>query len=369
MRHQPRKQVISMSMPETPPVDQADQSAVLPVHAVVAIVREWVELHARQLPDFAGAYLWGGITALPAEAPFHLYRDVDVVVVRTAGAPDDDEEVLYRGLSLEIIPKNLDEHQDAQAVLADPSAGPNLATTQILADPTGILTPLHEAVAAAYGQRRWVQARCAAEQALAAEGLAAMHRATTPAERLDAVRALLGALSGLLAVAHLKRPTTRRTLTLLGELLAAQGRVDLHEAALRIMGSAQLSVGDVQALHAQIISAFDRAAVVNRTPVPYGFAIQLHLRPYYMEATKELIDEGHHREAIYWIACLDTIYFVLQNDAPDAEKPGFAAQLHALYVALGYTADALWAERVATAERLAPEIFHIADVLAAQHPE
>lgn len=358
-----------MSTPETPPPERAARSVVLPVHAVVAIVREWVELHARQRPNFAGAYLWGGITALPAEAPFHLYRDVDVVGVLTEGAPEDEQEISYRGVLLEIISKNLAEHQDAQAVLADPSAGPNLATTLILADPTGILTPLQQAVAADYGRRRWVQARCAAEQAAAAQGLAAMRRATTPAERLDAVRALLGALSGLLAVAQLKRPTTRRTLTLLGELLVAQGRADLHEAALSIMGSAQMSVADVQALHTKIVSAFDRAAAVNRTPVPYGFAIQPHLRPYYVEATRELIGEGHHREAMYWISCLDTVYSVLQNDAPDAEKPAFAAQLHAMYLALGYNADAQWAERVLTAERLVPEIVRIADTLAALHPQ
>lgn len=172
-----------------------------------------------------------------------------------------------------------------------------------------------------------------------------MRRATTSAERLNSARALLGAFSGLLAVAQLKQSTTRRTVTLLGELLAEQDRADLHEAALSLMGSAQLSVADVQALHTQIISAFDHAVAVNRTPMPYGFTIQPHLRPYYVEATQELIDEGHHREAVYWIACLDRIYFVLQKYAPDAEKPGFAAQLHALYVTLGYTANAVWAER------------------------
>ena len=83
--------------------DLAGGSPVLPVAEVVAIVREWVDLHARRLPDFAGAYLWGGITALPPDAPFPLYRDVDVVVVLTQGAQEDEQEVLYRGLMLEVI--------------------------------------------------------------------------------------------------------------------------------------------------------------------------------------------------------------------------------------------------------------------------
>src|SRR5438874_704211 len=141
-----------------------ESSAVLPVREVIEIVQEWVDLHARHLPDFAGAYLWAGITALPADALFPLYRDVDVVVVLPEGAQDDTMEVFYRGVMLEVISIDLKAHQDAEAVLANPSHGPNMATTQILADPSGILTPLHRKVAAEYGRRRWIEARCEKEK-------------------------------------------------------------------------------------------------------------------------------------------------------------------------------------------------------------
>ena len=98
--------------------------------------------------------------------PFRLYRDVDVVVVLPEGAQDDTVEVFYRGVMLEVISIDLKAHQDAEAILANPSHGPNMATTQILADPTGILTPLHQKVAAEYGRRRWIEARCEKEKAV-----------------------------------------------------------------------------------------------------------------------------------------------------------------------------------------------------------
>jgi hypothetical protein len=327
-----------------------------------------VSLHASKRPDFAGAYLWGGITALPPDAPFPLYRDVDVVVV-TEGVHGDNLELLYRGLMLEVISLDIAAHQDAEVVLADPSHGPNMATTQILADPRGILTPLHQVVAAEYGRRRWVAARCAAEKASAEQSLHAMRQASTPLEILDSVRPFLGALSGLLAVAQLKRPTTRRTLALLRELLEAQGRPDLHEAALSLMGSAQMSRADVQMLLDQSMHAFDRAVEVFQTATPYGFAMQPHLRPYHGEGTQEMIDEGNHREAVFWISCLDTAYIVLQNDAPAVEKPVWAAEFQAMNEALGYISAEAWAGRIETAERLAQEIYRIADTLVAQHPE
>jgi hypothetical protein len=362
-----------MPAQKTTQADLAGRSKILAVGEVVDIVREWVDLYARHQPGFAGSYLWGGITALPADAPFHLYRDVDVVVVLANGAQDDTLEVLYRGVMLEIIIKSLADHQDAEAVLANPSHGPNMATTQILADPTGILVPLHQAVAASYRRRRWIQARCEAEKASAEQQLAAMRQVSNPIhsqEPLWPLWGLLNALSGLLAVAQLKRPTTRRTLSLLGELLDEQGRPDLHEAALALWGSAHMSRADVQAMLEQSVVAFDRSVEVYHTPTPFGFTISAHLRPYLAEATQEMIDEGNHREATFWIMTLVTeSYLVLQNDAPEAEKPVFAAQIEALLAALGYTSAASWAERVAAAERLTQEVESIADALVALHPE
>lgn len=347
--------------------------AVLPVAEVAAIVREWVALHASRLPNFAGAYLWGGITALPPGAPFPLYRDVDVVVVLTEGAQEENQELLYRGVMLEVIAKNLADHQDAEAVLANPSHGPNMAATEILADPTGILAPLQRAVAADFARRRWVRARCEAERRTAEEQLAAMGKVANPVltqEPLWPLWLLLNALSGLLAVARLRRPTTRRTLALLGELLDEQGRPDLREAALALWGSAQMGRDEVQAMLAQSLAAFDRSVEVYRTPTPFGFTIKAHLRPYLAEASQELIDEGLHREAVFWIVTLASeSYLVLENDAPAEEKPLFAAQFAAILAALGHTSAERWAERIAAAERLAAEVFAIAEPLVAQHPE
>lgn len=345
----------------------------LPVHMVVEIVREWVDLHARHLPDFAGAYLWAGITALPLDALFPLYRDVDVVVVLSNPIQEDTQEAFYRGLMLEIILKHIDAHRDVEAVLADPSLGPNVAATQILADPTGALVPLQQAVRASFGRRRWVQARCEAEKATAAQQLAAMRQVSNPVlnqEPFWPVWQLLNALSGLLAVADLKRPTTRRTLALLGELLVEHGRPELHEEALGVWGSAHLTRADVQVMLEQSVVAFDRSVAVYRTPTPFGFTIRAHLRPYLVDATQELIDAGHHREATFWIMTLITeSYLVLQNDAADAEKPAFAAQLQALLTAFGYTSREAWAARAAAAQWLTREVLALADKLVARHRE
>lgn len=345
---------------------------MLLVREVVDIVREWVDRDARRMPGFAGAYLWGGITALPADAPFALYRDVDVVVVSSADVPDDDAagEELYRGLMLEIITLALAAHRDAEAVLANPSQAPNIAATQILADPLGILAPLQRRVAAEFAQARWVRARCEREKANAQEQLRAMRQVSIAGDGIDHLWSLLNALSGLLAVARLRRPTTRRTLSLLRELLLEQERPDLHQAALVLWGSAGMDRFAVETFLAQCTVAFDRACEVYSTPIPYGFTLRPHLRPYLVQASQEMIDEGQHREAVYWIMAVGgESYRALLNDAPEREKPVFAAELQAVHAALGYTTPAAWTSKVQAAERLTQAIFRIADAIVARLPD
>jgi hypothetical protein len=337
------------------------------VSEVTWIVQEWVDLHASSMPGFASAYLWGGITALPPDATFHLYRDVDVVIVLADGAEAGQED------TQEVLLKGLDAHRDAEAVLANPSHGPNMAATQILADSTGLLVTLQESVVAGFERQRWIMARCEAEKRQAEEQLAVLRSTVDPAasqEAFWAIWELLSALSGLLAVAQLERPTTRRTLSLLGELLQRQGRPDLHEEVLRVWGSADMSRADVQAMLDQSVAAFDRSVEVYRTATPYGFTIKPHLRPYLLDAAQEMIDEGHYREATFWIMTLATeSYLVLQNDAPEEERPAYAEELQRMFAALGYTSAESWVERVSSAERLTREVYAIADRLVALYPE
>jgi hypothetical protein len=139
---------------------------------------------------------------------------------------------------------------------------------------------------------------------------------------------------------------------------------------LRVWGSAHLSRADVQAMQNLSVAAFDRAVEVYETPTPYGFTIREHLRPYVAEATQEMIEEGKHREATFWIMALATeSYLVLANDAPDAEKPAYAAQLQAMLDALGYTSTEEWGKRLVAAEHLTQEVYSLADGLAASNPE
>jgi hypothetical protein len=179
---------------------------------------------------------------------------------------DENLEIAYEGLMLEVGFIGLDEHQ-AEAVLARPDRAGTLARTRILADPNGVLAALQQEVAGAYAERRWVAARCDVEKQTVAESLAALIDAPGPLPRLYGLVGAIFGLAGLLAVARLEVPTNRRAQVGLKQMLEAEGRAELHGEVLEVCGVAGLSRSQVEAHHRAMLRAFD-LAVLAEAPAP-----------------------------------------------------------------------------------------------------
>jgi len=285
------------------------------VERVIALAKQWVDTQGSRMPGFNGAHLAGGILSLPRQDPFPPYLDVDVRLLLAdlpaEGTPEaEGRDLAYQGLILECGAAGVARYRSPEAVLADPDLAGNLVVDGILADPLGLLRPLHERVACDYGRREWVRARCVPMKAAVDRMLEAVARAAQPdyqATRSDEqplwlLPSTALALSGLLAVSRLERPTYRRSLVLLRHGLAAEGRLDLHEEALRLLGYDRLDRSQVEAYLAACAVAFDLAVAVKDRWVPFDFKLQAHVRPYIVAGAREMIDEGQHREAMFWIA-------------------------------------------------------------------
>ncbi len=335
------------------------------VGQAIAYALEWVDLHGHEIPGFCGAHLMGSILSLPYDAPFPAYRDVDLNVVVSEGPPADaTHDVAYKGLMIEYGTVNVARYRVPEEVLANPELAANLAVDGILADPHCILTPLQRTVAAQYASRTWVRARCAYEQQVVAQCLEALCHVESPSEAVWPVLSGVLFLSGLLAVASLRAPTHRRSLVVMREVLAAQGRLDLYEAVLGLLGFAHMSRWQVELCLQDCALAFDCAVKVTRTPVPFHFKLQPHIRPYVVMGAREMIDQGFHREAMFWIAgFLMFANGAIQADAPDGEKPIFQAKLDRVRENMGFRTPADVMERRRTAEELASEVCAVADTI------
>jgi hypothetical protein len=337
---------------------------------VIEIAREWVEVYGSQIPGFCGAHLMGGLNYAAKDASFPAYKDVDMNIVLQGSEDWDVHDLNYKGLILEYGSVGVDAYRSPETVLADPRLASNLAVNSILSDPTGMLASLHEVVAKEYPRRQWVQARCDDEKSAASKALEDLSKAGSSAEALLYSNNFGNNLAGLVAAASLKPPTHRRGLILMKELLATWGRPEIHEETLNVLGYASLSRMQVESFHRDSIIAFDRAVEVCRSPVPYRFKLHTFVRPYFVEGVQEMIDEGNHREAMYWtMACLFISNNAIQADAPESEKSRFQARFDQIVAALGWKTPGDIASRCQQAAALKENLFQAADFIMSRNPE
>lgn len=314
--------------------------------------RHWVEQQSSHVPGFHGAFLAGSLTHMQPDTPLEPWRDVDVVVVTTDPTSVKDErlELYHDGLILECGVLGDEPFRSAEGILGSAELADNVAAGVILADPTGALRRLHTQVSAEYARRRWVQARCDSRKAAIGRRLVAAREALAkddfPAVFMHFYVGM-SLLVGLTAQAEARPLTLRRGFVLSGELLEAQGRADLHEAALEVMGSARLSAEEAERALAHFDAAFELATRVKRQPVHYDFKFRGHLRPYYVDGTREMLREGRHREAIYWIIgyCYQA-WLVLLNDAPEELQQPHLERLALFFEKLDALPTSDWGARL-----------------------
>ncbi len=131
-------------------------------------------------------------------------------------------------------------------------------------------------------------------------------------------------------------------------------RADLHEQILKLWGSAELTRPEVQTLLDRSIPVFDRAVVVHKTLVPFDFKLKPHLRPYFLDASQEMIDEGNYREATFWIALPAIIgSLAIMADGMEGDKIIADALARDFYDCHGITSAEDITARIPTARSLA----------------
>ena len=141
----------------------------------------------------------------------------------------------------------------------------------------------------------------------------------------------------MLLVAGLRNPTVRSRYVAVHELLAEQDRLDIHEELLGLLARDNLTQLQVERHFAAMTEAFDAAKSVIRTPFFFASDISEVARPIAIDGTRETIDRGYHREAMFWItATYARCQTVLANDASpelqDRFAPGFEDMLRDLSV-------------------------------------
>ncbi len=332
--------------------------------------RQWVAEEARALPGFVGAFSHGSVNWLPPDATLAPTSDVDVMVV-LAGAepPDKIGKLVYRDVLLEVSFLPRQRMQPAERILGDYHLAGSFRLASILADPSGELGELQAAVAQGYARRRWVYARC---EHARAQVLRHLQPLAGPAPLHDQAMAWLfaaGVTTHVLLVAGLRNPTVRRRYVAARELLADYGQEDFYPSLLELLGCARMPRARARQHLAALTEVFDAAKAVIRTPFFFASDISDLARLIAIDGSRELIERGDHREAIFWLAATySRCQKVLYHDAPVELQERFSPAYRQLLADLGITSPADLQRHGAQVRAFLPRLWTVAEAILAANP-
>ena len=334
------------------------------------VARQWVIEEASKIPGFAGAFYHGSTNWLSDDAVLPPTSDVDVMVVLAEpNPPGKPGKFIYRDVILDVAYLASDQLQSPDLILGQSHLAGSFRAPSIILDPSGQLTKLHAAVSKDYAKRQWLYKRCEHARDKVLRYLQSLNESAPLHDQVTAWLFAAGVTTHVLLVAGLKNPTVRRRYMAAQELLVDYGRLDSYETLLEMLGCAQMSRVRVEHHLAALADVFDVAKEVIKTPFFFASDISDIARPIAIDGSRELIERGYHREAIFWmVATYSRCQKALYHDAPVEMQDRFGPGYRQLLGDLGATSFADLQQRSEQIEELLPHVWEVAEAVMAANP-
>ena len=333
------------------------------------IARKWVLEIAAGAPGFHGAYLAGSINWLPEEALLPATSDLDInVVYLDSDRPNERSKFVYGDVLIEVTPLSLDELQPANRVLAHYHLAGGLATSSILMDPSGRLTELQVAVSRGYARPRWVRQRCRHARQRVLKGLATLDEADPFEQQVVSWLFPTGVTAHVLLVAGLRNPTVRDRYTAVRQLLEEHSQIQFYETLLQLLGCERMSRASVESHLSSLEEIFDVATAAIQSPFSFSSDISEIARPLAINGSRDLINRGLYREAVFWIAVTySRCQTVLAVDAPEL-RAKFDTGYRQLLADLGIYSFIDLQQRSERVRAHLPRVWRVAEAIMTRAP-
>jgi hypothetical protein len=334
------------------------------------VARQWISEAAAPMPGFAGAFFHGSINWLADDAVIPAASDVDVMVVADVATPPAKlGKFVYRDVLLEVSYLAADELGSPEAILGQSHLAGSFHTASVILDPTGRLTELQAAVARDYTKRRWVERRCEHARDKILTFLDGIDAAAPFHDQVTSWLFATGVTTHVLLVAGLKNPTVRTRYLAARRLLAEYGCLDVYEELLDLLGCARIGRARVAHHLAALAQVFDVAKTMVKTPFFFASDISDVARPIALDGSREMIERGDHREAVFWIVATSCrCQKILYQDAPADVQARFRPAFWDLLAELGINSSDDLQRRGQLVRAFLPRLQEVAAAIMAANP-
>ncbi|WP_342773036.1 hypothetical protein [Paenibacillus flagellatus] len=327
--------------------------------------------YASQEAWFMGAYFSGSTVGQPDDATMAAGSDMDVVVVTSEATPPLKlGKFIYRGALIEITFLSWNQLASAEEVLTSYHLAGSFRADTLLADPTGQLRGVQQKVARHFTEIEWVRRRCENAGQKIEHGLRNIDPTAPWHNQVMAWLFMTGVTAHVLLVAALRNPTVRLRYLAVNNMLREFGRTGIYSELLWLLGcehwTPQRTCHHLNAL----ARTFDVAAAHAKTPFPFSSDITAASRPIAIDGSRNLIRDGFHREAVFWIgATFARCHHILCADAAPKLQAELAPAFEEFVADLGIPSSDTLARRAEEVLRFLPRLRDEAESIMQANPE
>jgi hypothetical protein len=330
-----------------------------------AVAQDWVRRNGVRTAFYTGSSL-----ELDDDAELSAASDLDIVVVVDAPAPAKIGKLVHHGVRLDVDFLDRRELASPDAVARIHYLAPSFRSERaIIIDADGALRAIHDHVAPIFDRPDVVWGRCESVLRRMTSGLARVGEEAGWPTQLIGWLFPVSLPTQLLLVSGCRNPTVRLRYLRTRELLVDHQLTGLYPALLEQLGCLAVTPATVLDHLDNLTSAFDATAAV---PTDLAFAADLSVdnRPVAIDGTRRLIEQGDHREAVFWLVvtfarCQLTLDLAADPGPADQHRPLLAAAAADL---LGVRGPADLQRRARSTEKGLPELASTARKIIAQLP-
>ena len=231
----------------------------------------------------------------------------------------------------------------------------------LMSDPTGQLRKLQTDVSRHFADRIWVTRRCENVRERIMNGLRSIDPTAPWHRQVTSWLFPTGVTTHMLLVAALRNPTVRLRYAAVRDVLKEYNQEQVYEELLRLLGCKDMTAEQAMNHLNGLARTFDAAAAIAKTPFFFSSDITPEARPIAIDGSRELILNGSHREAVFWmVATFARCHNIFEVDGTPEFQEQYVPAFDAILADLGITSTDDLLQRAEETLRFLPKLWDVA---------
>jgi len=336
-----------------------------------AAATDWVLQHVSREPGFIGAYFSGSTVGMPDDAEMAPSSDIDVIIVTENEEPPlKPGKFICQEALIEVTYLSWRDLASPEQVLTSYHLAGSFRVDTLMSDPTGQLRKLQTEVSRHFCDRIWVTRRCKNVRERIITGLRSIDSTAPWHHQVTSWLFPTGVTTHMLLVAALRNPTVRLRYVAARDVLKEYGQEEVYEELLRLLDCKVLTAEQAMNHLNDLSRTFDAAATIAKTPFFFSSDITPQARPIAIEGSRELILNGNHREAVFWmVATFARCHNIFEVDGPTELQQEYAPAFNALLADLGIMSTDDLLQRASETLHFLPKLWSVTEMILEANSE